>query len=43
MEAVDEFEAERDQQRDKQQKKGRVTRNFAARIADIGVNAVGDE
>ncbi len=43
MEAVDELEPERDQQRDEEQQEGRVTGDgYAARI-DIGVDAVGDK
>ena len=43
MKAVDEFEAERDQQRDQQQQIGQVACYLGAGRVDIGVDAVGHE
>ena len=43
VEAVDELEAERDQQRDEQQEIGQVGRDLGAGRVDVGIEAVGDE
>jgi len=43
METVDEFESERDQQRDEQQKVGKIAGDPGAGGVDIGLNAVVDE
>ena len=43
VEAVDELEAERDQQRDEQQKIGQIGRHLRAGLVDVDVEAVGDE
>jgi hypothetical protein len=43
MKTVDEFEAQRDQERDKEQEKRQVTFNFRAGGIDIGIDAVGHE
>ncbi|MET4829202.1 hypothetical protein ABH972_006791 [Bradyrhizobium ottawaense] len=43
MEAVDEFEAERDQERDEQQDVGQVARHACAGRVDVDIDAVGDE
>ena len=43
MKAVDELEAERDQQRDEQQKVRQIGGDLGAGGVDVDVNAVGDE
>ena len=43
MEAVDELEAERDQQRDEEQQERQVTGDLGAGGIDVGIDAVGDE
>ena len=43
VEAVDEFEAERDQQCDKKQEIGQVGRDLGAGRVDVDIDAVGDE
>src|SRR4051812_24328622 len=43
VEAIDEFESERDQQRHKEQQVGQVCGDFGAGLRDIAVEAVGDE
>ena len=43
VEAVDEFEAERNQQRDKEQEIGQIGRDLGAGRVDVDIDAVGDE
>ena len=43
MEAVDELEAERDQECNEQQQIGQISRDLGARGVDIDIDAVGDE
>jgi hypothetical protein len=43
VEAVDEFEAERDQKRDEEQQERRERRDFDAGGVDVRIDAVGDE
>jgi hypothetical protein len=42
VEAVDELEAERDQQGDKEQQERQISRYLGAGRVDIGIDAVGD-
>ncbi len=43
VEAVDEFKAERDQERHQQQQIGQVGRHLDAGRVDVGIDAVGDK
>ena len=43
VEAVDEFEAERDQQRDEEEQERQVVRDLCAGLIDVGIDAVGNE
>jgi hypothetical protein len=43
VEAVDEFEAERNQKRNKEQKVGQIIRYPGAGRIDVGIDAVGNE
>jgi len=43
VEAVDEFEAERDQERDEEEQERQVVRDLRAGRIDVGIDAVGNE
>ncbi len=43
VEAIDEFEAERDHKCDEQQDEGQVSRDLRAGLVDIDIKAIGDE
>jgi hypothetical protein len=43
VKAVDEFEAERDQERDKEQEVGQIVRDLGAGGVDVDIDAIGDE